>query len=149
MIRFKYVIAENDSKQQVAVIFAREISHSNFRHSLNLVSAGFFTIKNQNEIKLLEGSKSLEMKPRINLDEKIILDTIKEESKYLIVVPDGDLEGTVVILKDDFLYKKLFHYLDTISYGTVNVLGNKIISSQSPNDIRLVSSFIEHGIMWT
>jgi len=147
MTRFKYVIAENNIKQQVAVIFAREIEHSKFKYSLKLTSAGFFTIINSNEVKLLDGSESLKMEPRI-YDKEIIFNTIKGESKYLIVVPDGDLQGTVVILKDDFLYGKLSHYLEAISYGIVNVLDNKVISSQFLNDKRLVSSFIENGIMW-
>lgn len=147
MARFKYILVENNLKQEVAIIFAREISHSKFKYSLNIISAGFFTIDNSNKIRLLEGSESLEMDPRINIDEKIILNTIQEESRYLIVIPDYDFKGTVVVLKDDFLYKKLFHYLETISFGTINIFNKKIISSNSSDDTILISSFIENGIM--
>jgi len=147
MARIKYVIAENNLKQRVAVIFAREISHAKFKFYLTTTSSGFFTINSSNEIEILPEDECLGTKPRKG-DDKIISDVVNNESRYIITEIGGP-KKTVVVLKDDFLYEQLSIFLDAYSCGLVDILKNKITPSQDNNinDKKLVESFIKNGRM--
>jgi len=151
MARIKYVIAENNLKQQVAVIFAREIDHPKFICYLKVVSAGFFSINDSNKVELMEEDVSIRFKHRKD-DDKIISDVINNESKYIITkIKKGGTKKTVVVVKDNFLYEQLSVFLEADSCGLVDILRNKIVPSQphdnSIDDIKLVESFKKNGIM--